>query len=89
MRLIAISWSGTTVDMRDASLRTSAQSVPNGNCSETAALTGEMPAEVGARADRVIARVGAIAGDVLIFSSGHFLRVLAARWCNRPGFSPS
>jgi broad specificity phosphatase PhoE len=41
---------------------------------------GEMPGEVGIRADRIIARVRAIPGDVLIFSSGHFLRVLAARW---------
>jgi probable phosphoglycerate mutase len=41
---------------------------------------GEMPHDVGGRADRIIARVRAIPGDVLIFSSGHFLRVLAARW---------
>lgn len=41
---------------------------------------GEMPEQVGARADRVAGRVRAIPGDVLIFSSGHFLRVLAARW---------
>jgi probable phosphoglycerate mutase len=41
---------------------------------------GESPAEVAARADRVIARVRAVAGDVLLFSSGHILRVLAARW---------
>jgi probable phosphoglycerate mutase len=41
---------------------------------------GESVAEVGARADRVVARVRAIDGDVLLFSSGHFLRVLAARW---------
>jgi broad specificity phosphatase PhoE len=41
---------------------------------------GESPADVAARADRVIARIRVVAGDVLLFSSGHVLRVLAARW---------
>ncbi len=41
---------------------------------------GETPEQVGARADRVLGRVRAVRGDVLIFSSGHFLRVLSARW---------
>jgi len=41
---------------------------------------GETPAHVGARADRFLARVQAVKGDVLIFSSGHFLRVFAARF---------
>jgi broad specificity phosphatase PhoE len=41
---------------------------------------GETPRQVGARADRVIRRVREVQGDVLIFSSGHFLRVLTARW---------
>ncbi len=37
---------------------------------------GESPDQIGARADRVVERVRAIKGDVLVFSSGHFLRVL-------------
>ena len=41
---------------------------------------GESVAEVAARADRVIGRLRALDGDVLLFSSSHFLRVLAARW---------
>jgi len=41
---------------------------------------GETPEQVGQRADRVVRRVRSIPGDVLLFSSGHFLRVLAARW---------
>jgi broad specificity phosphatase PhoE len=41
---------------------------------------GESPAQVAARADHVVSRVRAVHGDVLLFSSGHFIRVLAARW---------
>lgn len=41
---------------------------------------GETPQQVGARADRVIERVRAVPGDVLLFSSAHFLRTFAARW---------
>jgi broad specificity phosphatase PhoE len=41
---------------------------------------GESPQEVAARADRVMSRVRQVRGDVLLFSSGHFLRMLAARW---------
>jgi broad specificity phosphatase PhoE len=41
---------------------------------------GESPADVGARADRVIAEIAAAEGDVAVFSHGHMLRVLGARW---------
>ena len=41
---------------------------------------GEAPCQVGARADRVLRQIRVVQGDVLIFSSGHFLRALAARW---------
>ena len=41
---------------------------------------GESPAEVGERADRVVERIRHIEGDVLVFSSGHFIRVFTARW---------
>jgi probable phosphoglycerate mutase len=39
-----------------------------------------MPAEVGARADRVLARLREVGGDVLVFGHGHILRVVTARW---------
>jgi probable phosphoglycerate mutase len=45
---------------------------------------GESPGQVGQRADRVIHRVRAIGADVLLFSSDHFLRVLASRWVALP-----
>ena len=48
---------------------------------------GESPQDVGARADRVVSRVRAVKGDVLIFSSGHFLRVLAACWLGLEPFA--
>jgi broad specificity phosphatase PhoE len=41
---------------------------------------GESVAAVASRADRVIRRLRSMDGDMLLFSSGHFLRVLASRW---------
>ena len=41
---------------------------------------GETAAEVGTRADRIVARVRAAETPVLAFSHGHFCRVLGARW---------
>jgi probable phosphoglycerate mutase len=45
---------------------------------------GESVAAVGARADRVVARLKTARGHVLLFGHGHFFRVLAARWLGLP-----
>ncbi|MGA0593874.1 histidine phosphatase family protein [Enterovirga sp. CN4-39] len=45
---------------------------------------GESPEQVGARVDRVIARVRGADGNVALFAHGHILRVLAARWIGLP-----
>lgn len=47
---------------------------------------GESPQQVSVRADRVVKRVREVPGNVLIFTSGHFMRVLATRWL---GLEPS
>ena len=47
---------------------------------------GESPQQVSVRADRIVRRARAAPGDVLLFTSGHFLRVLAVRWL---GLEPS
>jgi len=41
---------------------------------------GESPEQVGTRADRVVRTARAVEGNVLVFSSGHILRVVGARW---------
>ncbi len=48
---------------------------------------GESPEQIGARANRVVGRVRAVQGNVLIFSSGHILRVFAARWLGLEPFA--
>ncbi len=45
---------------------------------------GETPEDVGARADRVLARARAADGDVALFAHGHILRVVGARWIAQP-----
>ena len=47
---------------------------------------GESPDRVMVRADNVWKRVRDVKGNVLLFTSGHFIRVLAARWI---GLEPS
>jgi len=41
---------------------------------------GESPEQVGARAEAMVDRVRHLGTNALLFSSGHFLRVFAARW---------
>jgi broad specificity phosphatase PhoE len=47
-------------------------------------LGGESAQDVAGRADRFIARVHELGGDVLAFSSGHIIRMIAARWFGLP-----
>ena len=44
--------------------------------------SGESPEQVATRTDRVVDLVRSVSGNVLLFSSGHFLRMLAARWAD-------
>lgn len=46
---------------------------------------GESATDVGVRADRVIQRARRVDGDVLVFSHGHMLRILCARWLGLGG----
>lgn len=50
---------------------------------------GESPADVAARAERVIARLRQGPGPTLVFAHGHLLRVLAARWLELPPLAGS
>lgn len=66
---------------RSAEIRTER---PGWNIFDDGAPGGESPEAVSARADRVIDRLRPLEGDTLLFSHGHFLRVLAARWLGLP-----
>ncbi len=57
---------------------------PDWNLFRDGCPRGEVPADVSDRADRVIARLRALEGNVAVFSHGHFGRVLAVRWIELP-----
>lgn len=60
------------------------ESVPDWTIWDHPMPGGESAEEVGARLDRVVARVRATEGRALVFAHGHSLRVLAARWLGLP-----
>jgi probable phosphoglycerate mutase len=56
------------------------KSQPDWNLFRDGCPHGEMPGDISKRADRLIVRLRMLAGNVALFSHGHFGRVLAARW---------
>ena len=57
---------------------------PDWNLFRDGCPCGESPAQVSDRADRFIARLRALEGNVALFSHGHFGRTLATRWIGSP-----
>jgi len=60
------------------------RSRPGWNLFLDGGLNGETSAQVSERADRLIARLRKMDGNVAVFSHGHFGRVLATRWIGLP-----
>jgi broad specificity phosphatase PhoE len=58
--------------------------VPNWKIFTHGAPGGESVADVSQRADKLLSKIAKTQGDVALFSHGHFLRVLAARWLHLP-----
>jgi len=56
------------------------EQVPDWTIWRYGAVGGESVDQLAARADRVVEKLLGVEGDVLVFSHGHFLRVLTARW---------
>ena len=57
---------------------------PGWNLFRDGAPGGESPQEVAARADRLVAKLKGLTGNVLCFAHGHILRVVGVRWINQP-----
>jgi broad specificity phosphatase PhoE len=69
-------------DYEGVTTATIRETVPDWSVWSGACPNGETIDEVAARADKVIARVRDVDGDVAVFAHGHILRVLTARWCD-------
>ncbi|MEO8481666.1 MAG: histidine phosphatase family protein [Acidobacteriota bacterium] len=57
---------------------------PGWNVFRDGCPNGEMPSDLSARVDRVIAHVRSLHGDIALFSHGHLARALSARWVGLP-----
>ena len=60
------------------------QRQPGWNIYRDGCPNGESPAQISDRADRLIARLRELRGNLALFSHGHFSRVLAVRWVRLP-----
>jgi broad specificity phosphatase PhoE len=79
-----VEWNyGEYEGLRGAEIR---ETLPGWNLFLDGCPGGEKPQDISARADRVVNRVRALQANVLLFTSGHFIRVLACRWL---GLEPS
>ena len=57
---------------------------PHWNLFTNGAPNGENLADINVRTARVLSKIQSLRGDVLLFSHGHFLRTLAAKWLQLP-----
>ncbi len=69
---------------KDARLQRLSPSRPGWNLFRDGLPHGESPAQISGRADRLIARLRTLDGNVALFSHSHFGRVLVARWIGLP-----
>jgi probable phosphoglycerate mutase len=77
-----VEWNyGDAEGRKTADIRTD---VPGWDLFRDGAPNGESVRQISDRADRVVARLKAMRGNILLFAHGHILRVLAARWVNQP-----
>jgi broad specificity phosphatase PhoE len=71
-------------DYEGVTTATIRESVPDWTVWSRPCPGGETADQVGRRLDRVVAKVRAHGGRVLVFGHGHASRVLAARWLDQP-----